>query len=278
METIIQPAISVASDFNMRTEHNITFLVCEPLERAGFKNAFSTRFGGASPLPKNALNLGFFSGDSRENVIENRRRFLQAIGAADRTLVTARQIHSAELRIVKTESEISLPSPDCDGVVAKQGGIVAGVFTADCTPVLIGDPVTGAFAAVHAGWRGTVNRIVEKSVNTLSAEFGIDPKDCVVAIGPAAGRCCYQVGPDVIEQFQRELDYAVQLFSDRHGDKANLDVVGANVHQLLHSGIRPENIHNCGLCTMCRPDLFFSYRMEKSSGAVGRMLSVIGIN
>jgi len=275
METIIQPTNS-ARDFQMRTEDNITYFVCEPLGRAGFKNGFSTRMGGVSALPDQSLNLGFFNGDSRENVLENRRRFLYALGADDWPLVAGKQVHSADIRVVKTTSDTLKPSPDCDGVVTKHSGIFAGVFTADCTPVLIGDPVTGAFAAIHAGWRGTASRIVEKSIATLKGEFSVDSKNCIAAIGPAAGSCCYEVGQDVINQFHQTFDYADRLFSRHHGEHAYLDVVAANVRQLVDSGLEIENIHKSDLCTMCRTDLFFSYRMEKSNSAVGRLLSVIG--
>jgi YfiH family protein len=276
METIIQPSTSVAPSFKMLTEHNITYFVCEPLRAAGFRNAFSTRLGGVSRLPDESLNLGYFSGDDPENVLENRRRFLHALNADSWPIVTGKQVHSADLRVVKSECETLKPSSNCDGVVAKHQGILAGVFTADCTPVLIGDPVTGAFAAVHAGWRGTVARIVEKAVNAMRKEFKSDPANCIAAIGPAAGACCYEIGQDVINKFTVEFNYAEQLFINHRGDKANLDVVTANVRQLIDSGLVVENIYKSDLCTMCRVDMFFSYRREKSKGAVGRLLSVIG--
>jgi len=274
METIIQATNQTG--FKIRTENSITFFVCEQLEQAGFRNAFSTRISGISPLPDSDLNLGFFSGDDPENVLENRRSFLKAIGADQWPIVNGKQVHSADLRIVNKQSESLVRPPECDGVVSKLTGILASVQTADCTPVLIADPVTGAFAAVHAGWRGTASRIVETAVSTLKSEFGVTPADCIAAIGPAAGACCYEVGADVMAQFKSSFSYANELFSHQHGDKAKLDVPSANAFQLIKAGLNPQNIHTSSLCTMCRTDLFFSYRKEKNRGPVGRLLSVIG--
>ncbi|HZS46978.1 MAG TPA: peptidoglycan editing factor PgeF [Blastocatellia bacterium] len=276
MDTIIETTNQTETDFKLRTENNITFLVCERLEEAGFKNAFSTRRVGVSSLPDSDLNLGFFSGDNPENVLENRRMFLQAIGAESWPIVTGKQVHSADLWIIRKQCESLSPSPSCDGVLSRLPGILAVAQTADCTPVLIADPVTGAFAAVHAGWRGTASRIVERAVATLKSEYSANPGDCRAAIGPAAGSCCYEVGQDVISQFKSSFSYADELFSHHNGDKANLDVPLANVHQLIDSGLSPEHIYKSNLCTMCRTDLFFSYRKEKNRGAVGRLLSVIG--
>ncbi|HMB28956.1 MAG TPA: laccase domain-containing protein, partial [Blastocatellia bacterium] len=142
--------------FSFRNVNNLRLLVCDPIERVGFKNAFSTRLGGVSPLPADALSLGNFRQDERENVIENRRRFLGALDAADWTLVTARQIHSADVRFVSgSEDARSEPTP-CDALTTNTPRILLAIQTADCLPVLIADEGSGAFSAVHAGWRGTL--------------------------------------------------------------------------------------------------------------------------
>ena len=145
-------------------------------------------------MPDSALNLGFFGGDNPENVLENRKRFLHAINADGWPIVTGKQVHSADLRIVKTECETLKPVQDGDGILSKLPGVFAGIFTADCTPVLIGDPISRSFAAIHAGWRGTVAGIVEHALAALEQEMGVDPQNCIAAIGPAAGSCCYEVG------------------------------------------------------------------------------------
>src|SRR5256885_1743502 len=152
------------SDFTFRQHRDLQFIVCEPLEQAGFKNAFSTRLGGVSRLPEHALSLGNFSHDQREAVLENRQRFLAAIGASAWQLVTARQIHSADVRSVRDADDARREPVACDALTANLPRTMLAVQTADCLPVLIVDERTRAFAAVHAGWRGTLARIVARTV------------------------------------------------------------------------------------------------------------------
>src|SRR5205085_2117091 len=142
----------------------LAYLTCEPLEEAGFTNAFSTRLGGTSPLPKDALNLTNFKGDSPENVAENRRRFLKAIGAEGATVVTARQTHSTDRCFIKSADQARDFRGQCDALATRAAGVLLGIQTADCLPILIADTETGVAAAVHAGWRGTAGRITERTV------------------------------------------------------------------------------------------------------------------
>jgi YfiH family protein len=152
-----------------------------------------------------------------------------------------------------------------------------GVKTADCVPVLIGDTVTGAYAAVHAGWRGTSQSIVKKAVATLHDEFGCDPKDLVCAIGPAAGCSLYEVGQDVIDTFTQNFSTSEQYFTSTRPGHALVDLKAANRDQLIERGISPKNVYIAPYCTMERIDLFFSYRIEKKKfGRTGRLMSVIG--
>ena len=149
--------------------------------------------------------------------------------------------------------------------------------TADCVPLLIGDPRTGSFAAVHAGWRGTFAGIVFYAIERITKEYGVNPQDLRVAIGPAAGICCYEVGAEVIDGFRERFPYADQLFSPTREGHARVDLLKANHTQLIDAGVPPNQIHTSPLCTMTRTDLFFSYRREKQSqGKVGRLMSVIG--
>ena len=137
----------------------ISYLVCEPMERAGFTNAFSTRGGGVSAFPSDALNLAGFKGDAKENVAENRRRFLRAIGAEGAQIITARQTHSTERSFIESEEQVRGPQPDCDAMTMQMTGVLLAIQTADCLPVLIADTKSGAMAAIHASWRGTAGRI-----------------------------------------------------------------------------------------------------------------------
>jgi YfiH family protein len=155
--------------------------------------------------------------------------------------------------------------------------VLAGVKTADCVPILIGDPVTGAFAAVHAGWRGTLATAVIAGVERLAKDYDARPQDLRVAIGASAGPCCYEVGSEVIEAFTKKFVEGVKLFTPTRPGHALVDLLKANRDQLVSTGVKPERIHTAPLCTMCRTDLFFSYRKEKSiHGKVGRLMAVIG--
>ena len=252
-------------------------LVCRGLEDAGFVNGFSTRLGGVSPFPENSLNLAGFNEDTAENIHENRRRFLDAFPAG-LELALAWQVHGDGIRLVQTRGEIGDSDERADAVASDLTGVLAGVKTADCVPVLIGDPKAGAFAAVHAGWRGTVQSIVAKAVGELRRVYGSDPKDLICAIGPAAGCGNYEIGQDVIDVFRNNFgDTSGKYFTPTSEGHALVDLHAANLDQLLNAGVGNENIHIAPFCTMERPDLFFSYRLEKQKfGKTGRLLSVVG--
>ncbi len=257
----------------------ISFLVCEPLERAGFINAFSTRRGGVSPLPDGALNLTEFKGDQKEKVEENRRRFQKAIGAGKAPLVTARQTHSTERCVIEYADQARGPRPECDAMITGLPDMLLAIQTADCLPILIADTRSKVIAAIHAGWRGTANRITERTVADLMLLMGVNTYDCIVALGPTACARCYEVGTDVIEQFKKEFGYWRNLFSDfKEGGKAHSDICAANIQQLAFCGFDPENIYVAPYCTMHQNELFFSHRREGKTqpSGVGRLLSVIG--
>ena len=257
----------------------ISTLVCEPLEKAGFVNAFSTRLGGVSSLPLNALSLSYFKGDSKDNTDENRRRFLKAINAEHASIITARQTHSTERCTVESKQEADVPPLECDALITRLKGVLLGIQTADCLPILIGDVKSGVVAAIHAGWRGTAGRITERTVSDLMLVHGVNPRDCVAALGPAACVDCYEVGEDVIERYKKEFGYWRNLLVNfKENGKAHLDVRAANVQQLRFCGFSDDRIHLSEYCTMHQNDLFFSYRRESKGqpAGVGRSLSVIG--
>jgi YfiH family protein len=270
------------SDFYWREVDGVRALVCAPLEQDGFTNGFSTRLGGVSPFPHNALNLAGFNEDAAENILENRRRFLKLF-SGQWTLTGCWQVHGADVRLVKDEQDAQ-PVPGvlgdgiyCDALVSSGVGILLGVKTADCVPILIGDPETGSFAAVHAGWRGTVASIVKQALQSMAGEYKTRAEDVRVAIGPAAGACCYEVGSEVISAFRERFPESEALFTPTRAGHARIDLFQANRDQLISAGVAADRIHLSGLCTMCRTDLFFSYRREKSVlGKVGRLMAVIG--
>jgi len=257
-------------------------------------HGFSTKPGGVSDQGgEKVLNLGYTDWDTKENVIENRRRFQSALDACDLKLISLKQIHSDVIHLFD-----AAPTESCQGdaSVTKRPGLLLGVQTADCVPILIVDPEKRAVAAIHAGWRGTLQRIVVKAIGQMQMQFKSKPADLLAAVGTSIGGCCYEVGTEVATQFQSQFAEAPEWFDEfRTGDEPNpiqwlnmmppghqpppknvlLDLRKANRAQLLGAGLRAANIFVSDLCTACRRDLLFSYRKEGPQS--GRLLSAIGI-
>ena len=282
METITTDDQLYDAGFYWRELDGVRALVCATLEEDGFVNGFSTRGGGVSEMPANALNLAGFNDDAAENILENRRRFLKLF-PGEWVFAGCWQVHGADVRVVQSVDD-ARPAENqqgdtiyCDVIVSRAKGVLAGVKTADCVPILIGDPVTRAFAAVHAGWRGTLATAVIVAVDRLKREYDARPENLRVAIGAAAGPCCYEVGSEVIDAFTSRFGGGASLFRTTRPGHATVDLLKANRDQLQSAGVIPERIHTAPICTMCSTDLFFSYRKEKSvHGKVGRLMAVVG--
>lgn len=271
-------------------------------------HGFSTRQGGFSrAYGKSDLNLGFTKDDAKRTVDRNRAVFLRAIdstggkrlrrvGSDCGSLVTLRQVHSDVIQCVESQPKEALAG---DGLLTATPGLLLAIQTADCLPVILVDSKRQAVGVFHAGWRGTVKRIVEKGVGEMRHRFGSRPRDIKAAIGPGIHGCCYEVGEEVRTKFESQFEYAGMLFREvresdpvrekypllfltarapGHGElpeKIFLDLVEANRRQLLEAGVQAKNIEASPLCTNCRCDLLFSYRAEK--GKTGRMMGVVGI-
>lgn len=272
-------------------------------------HGFSTRAGGASRVyGGHALNLGFTADDSRAAVEQNRHAFVAAAtrGVGRRAprsskqdawpLVTLRQVHSDVIHLVSEAPDSPLPG---DGLITRTPGILLAAMTADCLPVVLVDPKHRAVGVFHAGWRGTLARIVEKGIGEMRKHFGTTPSDLKAAIGPGIRGCCYQVGQELKDKFESQFGYAAELFREtKERDEIHerypllfltarapghselpkqifLDLAEANRRQLLAAGVPARNIANLGLCTACHVDRFFSHRAEK--GKTGRMMAVVGI-
>lgn len=279
METITNETELARAGFDWRERNGVRALSCTPLERDGFTNAFSTRMGGCSPIPANALNLAGFNEDTAENIYENRRRFLSLFRGAW-ALASCWQVHGSDVLVVRDvpDQRSGIGEDErCDALTTNLPAILLGVKTADCVPVLLGDARTGACAAVHAGWRGTLASIVQRALERMREAYGTRATDVRAAIGPAANVCCYEVGRDVIEAFHANFPDADQLFIPTRAEHARIDLQRANHNQLAEAGVSSERIYIAPFCTMCRNDLFFSYRREKKlNGRTGRLLAVIG--
>ncbi len=282
MEIIInqksEEEILTENGFYWRESGGVKVLINRALEEKGFVNGFSTRIGGVSDFPENSLNLAGYDEDSAENIAENRRRFLSVFDG-DFTLASVWQIHSADVRVVKDLDDAKDGEYKMDALVSDVKGVLLGAKTADCVPVLLGDPQTKAFAAIHAGWRGTVLSIALNAIKKMRENYGMNPADLIAAIGPAAGCKNYEIGQDVIDEFNEKFPNSAHLFTPTRENHALIDLHTANKEQLVSVGVLPENIYIAPLCTMERTDLFFSYRKEKKLyGKTGRLMSVIGRN
>ncbi len=264
------------SGFYWLEKVGVRVLVSKVLQEAGFVNGFSTRLGGVSPFPQNDLNLAGFDDDSVENIAENRRRFL-GVFEGEYRLTSAWQVHGDSVKTVSTEDDINNTLEKHDALISDRKGVLVGVKTADCVPVLIGDPETGSFAAVHAGWRGTADSIVRKAVDRMRMQYGSDPKDLICALGPSAGCDRYEIGQEVIDAFTQKFSATGKILKETRPGHALIDLLSANRDQLCESGVKPQNVYAAPFSTMDRTDLFFSYRVEKSKyGRTGRLMSVIG--
>ncbi len=263
--------------FFWREKNGVKVLVCRALEENGFVNGFSTRLGGVSPFPENSLNLSGLDVDSAENVAENRRRFFQIFGV-EYTLASIWQTHGADVRIIENVEEAKDNNQKSDALISNLEKILIGVKTADCVPMLLGDTKTKAFAAIHAGWRGTADSIVVKAIEKMRENYQTDAGNLICAIGAAASGKNYEVGQDVINAFEENFSTCGNLFTKTRENHALVDLPLANQEQLLTVGVLPENIFTAPFCTIEHIDLFFSYRVEKKLyGKTGRLMSVIGL-
>lgn len=275
-------------------------------KQSAIVHGFSTRSGGVSrvyrpgmPADKGDLNLGFTKHDERSNVEENRRRLLKHVAgkeSKDWKLVTLHQKHTPVVRRLTDAETVQMRG---DAIMTDLPHRLLAVMTADCTPVLLFDPKNKAIAAFHAGWRGTLGRIVERGVGTMRLHFGTKASDIVAAIGPGIGPCCYSVGEEIRHDFRSQFAYADELFSDVYesdpikdkypllfltarapghspiGPQLHLDLWEANRRQLLDAGVSAKKIAVAGECTACGISRYFSHRSEQ--GFTGRMMGVIGL-
>jgi polyphenol oxidase len=244
-------------------------------------HAFGTRQGGVSRAPYDTLNLGMSVGDDPQAVEENRRRFFGTFGLQPSQVVRVKQVHGdgvlrVDERLVSRQGFPRLlldESYEYDALVSNLADLALVVTTADCLPLLIHDPIRGAIAAVHAGWRSTAKRIAARALEAMADAYGTDPADCRVAIGPGIRRCCFEVDTPVMDAMMAALSTWAEHTVATGPGHFHLDLAGVNRAILLGAGVRPERIADVGLCTACRTELFFSHRAEKPR--TGRMMNLI---
>jgi len=226
----------------------------------------STRHGGVSVSPYDSLNLGGSTKDDPENVAENNRIFFKALGVDLHQVAKSHQVHEAEILVVDEPGRFE----GYDALITNIGGIQLSVTVADCTPILIYDPVKKAVAAIHAGWRGTVQQIVFKTVEKLKEQYGTKPADCLAFVGTCIDECSFEVGEDVADNFQ-----SVYKRWDNQKNKFFVDLKSANRDQLIAAGLKSESIEVSPYSTVIDNEDYFSYRKE--NGLTGRLLATIGL-
>lgn len=227
-------------------------------------HGWPTRAGGVSPGKRASLNLGGRWGDDPANVAENRRRVAEAAGYDPDRLVVTRHVHGVNVWVVGDAQ----PDPaEFDGMVTNRPGDVLGAFAADCIPMVFADPKRRVVGAAHAGWRGTVGGIAANMIAVMQRRFDCAPADVRVALGPSIGPCCFEVGPEVVEQFQRALGEVPKLvvLGPR---KPHIDLRVATRTILERAGVEPEHIDDTPPCTRCDERRFYSWRRDGNEGGV----------
>ena len=256
------------------TQGKLEYLVAENIS---VPHCFTTRLGGVSKGPLASLNIGMHRGDEPENVAQNFRLLGNALGFCETDLVLTRQTHSDIVRRVTKSDHMGLDHhvyPECDALITNDPGTALVVFTADCTPILLHDPVTGAVGAVHAGWRGTASALAAKTVAAMAEHFGTDPKNIRAAIGPNIGFCCFETDGDVPEAIDKYLGGDSEgMYTRRADGKYMVDLKAANKRRLVQLGLKAENVDISEECTMCSHDKYWSHRYTK--GLRGTQAAVI---
>jgi hypothetical protein len=243
---------------------------------ARFSHGFSTRRGGVSAPPFDSLNLGGKWGDDRASYQENRRRLSAAAGAEP--IFLARQVHgAAAVRVRAGDRAEEVAAIEADALYSDAAGVALGVYVADCIPALIADARTGAVAAVHAGWRGTVAGVLPATVRRMAAELGARPGDLRVALVPAIGVCCFEVGDEVVAAVEQVVPGAAAAGLIRGGPRgrAHVDLKQVNVQLLAAAGVPASSVDAGPECTSCQRERFFSYRRDQ--GRTGQAIGFISV-
>ena len=237
-------------------------------------HGFTTRRGGVSKGYLDSLNIGMHRGDDPKNVARNFEILADALGVVPEDFVLTKQIHSDIVRKVgradRGKHMVEGASPECDALITNEPGVALVVFTADCTPILLQDPVTGAVGAVHAGWRGTAMGIAAKTVEAMAREYGCDPRNIRAAIGPNIGFCCFETDREVPDVMVEALGDEAKEYIRPKDEKYYVNLKEINALWLRRTGV--EHIEISAACTACQPEVFWSHRVTRgergSQGAV----------
>lgn len=274
--------MEVVAIFSLKEKDDIKYYQIEEfLQTKLVEHAFSTRLGGVSTGDYSSLNLGLHVADESNKVIENRKLAAALLSGKIQDIVAGEQVHGSSIEVIKKENcgqgaldyETSLPKTDA--LITKEKNVILSSYYADCTPLFFLAPDIPAIGLAHAGWKGTVNKIGQKTVLEMKKKFDIKIERLLVGIGPHIGSCCYEVGEDVVKQLAKSFSDWQDLVTKQAVNKWKLDLNLANRIQLQAVGVKNKNIISSNLCTSCREDLFYSYRRD--NGHTGRMASLIKI-
>ena len=264
------------SGFSQKQKNGVTYYSVPLFEAAGMvAHGFSTRLGGVSEGDYTSLNLGTHVGDRLEAVVENRRRLCTAIGMEAGQIIAAKQVHGAHVHSASHQDcgrgALSYQDAleDTDALITNQPGVPLSTYYADCVPLYFLDPVKRVIGLAHAGWKGTVLQIGRKTLTKMNQAYGSEAEDCLVAIAPSIGPCCYEVGDVVGDEFKKTFSFWSKVLTPQQPGKWKLDLWEANRLQLVEVGVKMDNIVMAGLCTNCHHDIFFSYRAD--GGITGRL-------
>lgn len=257
------------------TEKNKNGVIYTESPNISAKHAFTTRFGGVSGGIYESLNMCFSCGDGTENVVENYRIFAKAMDIEPCEFVFSKQVHKDEVRVCTADDRQALPPAvpyEADGLITDVKGLPLMIFTADCTPILLHDPVREVVGAVHAGWRGTVADIAGKAVKKMQKEYGCKPENLCAAIGPCISMCCFETGAEVFAAVCELLGSTAEKFAvKKDNGKYMIDLKGVNRFLLERAGV--QNILVSDECTKCSPHKYWSHRA--TNGKRGTQCSCI---
>lgn len=264
--------------FEEKTVDGVPYLAYPLLEKTGVvRHGFSTRLGGVSTGHCATMNISTTRGDDPAAVEENRRRIAKAIGVRAEDMTYTNQTHTTNVAVVEAKDR-GKRFMETDGMVTNVPEICLVTFYADCVPLFFVDPVHRAIGLSHSGWRGTVGKMGKVTIERMREEYGTDPAQVVVAIGPSICQDCYEVSEDVIEKFRENFDKALwpELFYEKADGKYQLNLWRANQAVLAEAGVPRENIAVTNLCTHCNPDILFSHRSTGTArGNLSAFLALI---
>lgn len=267
--------------WTLQTKGSINYITVPKWEAQGIVQAFSTRQGGISQGGYESLNMGLHVGDLENRVLENRSLLMGAFQARLEDVVCCEQVHGSKVAVIngadkgKGAFRLDAAIPRHDAMITDSPGVYLMTLYADCVPVYYFDPVHRSVGLAHCGWKGTMGRIAQKTLEAMKTYYNCEASEVQVFIGPGIGPCCFEIKPDLVAKVYEEFSDQSGIITSSDDGRHTWDLQRTNALLLEAMGVNPQNIIICGMCTACIPDLFFSYRRD--SGATGRMAALIGL-